>query len=55
MSLKNKLEGLVAQHMDVLESLTPKVLKRVNLLRDIQGLLPKSLLQSIKEQALQFN
>ncbi|XP_039811221.1 nucleosome assembly protein 1;2-like [Panicum virgatum] len=47
MSLKNKLEGLVAQHMDVLESLTPKVLKRVNLLRDIQGLLPKSLLQSM--------
>ncbi|XP_039809416.1 uncharacterized protein LOC120672876 isoform X3 [Panicum virgatum] len=35
MSLKNKLEGLVVQHMDVLESLTPK------------GLLPKSLLQSM--------
>jgi len=34
--VQNKLEGLVAQHMDVLESLTPKVLKRVNLLRDIQ-------------------
>ncbi|KAF8677941.1 hypothetical protein HU200_046297 [Digitaria exilis] len=35
-SLKNKLEGLVAQHTDVLENLTPKVRKRVDVLRDIQ-------------------
>ncbi|CAL4947821.1 unnamed protein product [Urochloa decumbens] len=37
MSLKNKLEGLVAQHTDVLESLAPKVRKRVDVLRDIQS------------------
>ncbi|PAN28894.1 hypothetical protein PAHAL_5G184600 [Panicum hallii] len=36
MSLKNKLEGLVAQHTDVLESLAPKVRKRVDVLRAIQ-------------------
>ncbi|KAF8696196.1 hypothetical protein HU200_037094 [Digitaria exilis] len=35
-SLKNKLEGLVAQHTDMLENLTPKVRKRVDVLRDIQ-------------------
>ncbi|CAO2197877.1 unnamed protein product [Urochloa humidicola] len=37
MSLKSKLEGLVAQHTDVLESLAPKVRKRVDVLRDIQS------------------
>ncbi|PAN28895.1 hypothetical protein PAHAL_5G184600 [Panicum hallii] len=37
MSLKNKLEGLVAQHTDVLESLAPKVRKRVDVLRAIQS------------------
>ncbi|CAL4974429.1 unnamed protein product [Urochloa decumbens] len=37
MSLKNKLEGLVAQHTDALESLAPKVRKRVDVLRDIQS------------------
>ena len=34
--MQNKLEGLVAQHTDVLESLAPKVRKRVDVLRDIQ-------------------
>ncbi|OEL36368.1 Nucleosome assembly protein 1-2 [Dichanthelium oligosanthes] len=37
LSLKSKLERLVAQHTDVLESLAPKVRKRVDLLRDIQS------------------
>jgi hypothetical protein len=33
--VQNKLEGLVAQHTDVLESLTPKVVKFVDALREI--------------------
>jgi hypothetical protein len=33
--VQNKLEGLVAQHTDVLESLTPKVVKFVSALREI--------------------
>ncbi|CAA7025411.1 unnamed protein product [Microthlaspi erraticum] len=36
-ALKNKLQDLAGQHSDVLENLTPKVRKRVDALRDIQG------------------
>ncbi|CAN6332257.1 unnamed protein product [Urochloa humidicola] len=36
-SIKNTLEGLASRHMDVLESLEPKVRKRVEKLREIQG------------------
>ncbi|XP_068648052.1 nucleosome assembly protein 1;2-like isoform X1 [Aristolochia californica] len=35
-ALKNKLQRLAGQHSDVLETLTPKVRKRVEVLRDIQ-------------------
>ncbi|OAY75389.1 nucleosome assembly protein 1;2-like [Ananas comosus] len=35
-ALKNKLQGLAGQHVDVLENLTPKVRKRVEFLREIQ-------------------
>ncbi|AQK95812.1 Nucleosome assembly protein 1-2 [Zea mays] len=36
-SIKNTLEGLASRHTDVLESLEPKVRKRVEKLREIQG------------------
>ncbi|KAK9060515.1 hypothetical protein SSX86_021219 [Deinandra increscens subsp. villosa] len=36
-SLKNKLQNLAGQHTDVLESLSPTVRKRVEVLRDIQS------------------
>ncbi|KAL6609577.1 hypothetical protein ACP70R_039546 [Stipagrostis hirtigluma subsp. patula] len=36
-SIKNTLEGLASRHMDVLESLDPKVRKRVEKLREIQS------------------
>ncbi|GJM89591.1 hypothetical protein PR202_ga05799 [Eleusine coracana subsp. coracana] len=36
-SIKNTLQGLASRHMDVLESLEPKVRKRVEKLREIQG------------------
>ncbi|RWR72606.1 nucleosome assembly protein 1/2 isoform X3 [Cinnamomum micranthum f. kanehirae] len=36
-ALKNKLQHLSGQHSDVLESLTPKVRKRVEVLREIQS------------------
>ncbi|XP_034700439.1 nucleosome assembly protein 1;4-like [Vitis riparia] len=36
-ALKNKLQNLAGQHSDVLENLTPKVRKRVETLREIQG------------------
>ncbi|KAI3678719.1 hypothetical protein L6452_38022 [Arctium lappa] len=36
-ALKNKLQNLAEQHPDVLESLTPPVRKRVEVLREIQG------------------
>ncbi|KAG2617879.1 hypothetical protein PVAP13_3NG258045 [Panicum virgatum] len=36
-SIKNTLEGLASRHMDVLEGLDPKVRKRVEKLREIQG------------------
>ncbi|KAG8380104.1 hypothetical protein BUALT_Bualt07G0158900 [Buddleja alternifolia] len=36
-ALKNKLQNLAGQHADVLESLSPKVRKRVEVLRDIQS------------------
>ncbi|KAJ0964497.1 hypothetical protein J5N97_025635 [Dioscorea zingiberensis] len=36
-SLKNKLQSLVGQHADVLESLPPTVRKRVDVLREIQS------------------
>ena len=35
--LKNKLQNLAGQHSDVLENLTPKVRKRVEVLREIQS------------------
>ncbi|XP_044949624.1 LOB domain-containing protein 6-like [Hordeum vulgare subsp. vulgare] len=35
-SIKNTLQGLAARHTDVLESLEPKVRKRVEALREIQ-------------------
>ena len=34
--VQNKLQHLSGQHSDVLESLTPKVRKRVEVLREIQ-------------------
>ncbi|RCV27022.1 hypothetical protein SETIT_5G292200v2 [Setaria italica] len=37
MSLKNKLEALAAKHTDVLESIAPKIRKRVDVLREIQS------------------
>ncbi|CAM8890253.1 unnamed protein product [Rhodiola kirilowii] len=36
-ALKDKLQSLAGQHSDVLESLTPKVRKRVEVLREIQS------------------
>ncbi|XP_024972367.1 nucleosome assembly protein 1;4-like isoform X2 [Cynara cardunculus var. scolymus] len=36
-ALKNKLQNLAGEHSDVLESLTPAVRKRVEVLRDIQS------------------
>lgn len=36
-ALKNKLQNLAGQHSDVLESLTPTVRKRVEVLREIQS------------------
>ncbi|RYR30136.1 hypothetical protein Ahy_B01g054969 isoform A [Arachis hypogaea] len=36
-ALKNKIQSLAGQHSDVLESLTPSVRKRVEVLREIQG------------------
>ncbi|KAM7274894.1 hypothetical protein ACFE04_016760 [Oxalis oulophora] len=36
-ALKNKLQNLAGQHVDVLESLDPVVRKRVEVLREIQG------------------
>uniref|UniRef100_A0A0E0DU93 Uncharacterized protein n=1 Tax=Oryza meridionalis TaxID=40149 RepID=A0A0E0DU93_9ORYZ len=36
-SIKNTLQGLAARHTDVLESLEPKVRKRVEVLREIQS------------------
>uniref|UniRef100_A0A5B6YZI3 Uncharacterized protein n=1 Tax=Davidia involucrata TaxID=16924 RepID=A0A5B6YZI3_DAVIN len=36
-ALKNKLQNLAGQHSDVLETLTPKVRKRVEFLREIQS------------------
>ncbi|XP_044964887.1 uncharacterized protein LOC123425275 [Hordeum vulgare subsp. vulgare] len=36
-SIKNTLQGLAARHTDVLESLEPKVRKRVEALREIQS------------------
>ncbi|RYR77173.1 hypothetical protein Ahy_A01g001634 isoform E [Arachis hypogaea] len=36
-SLLNKIQSLAGQHSDVLESLTPSVRKRVEVLREIQG------------------
>ncbi|TVU04389.1 hypothetical protein EJB05_50042 [Eragrostis curvula] len=36
-SIKNTLQGLASRHTDVLESLEPKVRKRVEKLREIQG------------------
>ncbi|KAA8540283.1 hypothetical protein F0562_024154 [Nyssa sinensis] len=36
-ALKNKLQNLAGQHSDVLETLTPKVRKRVEVLREIQS------------------
>jgi len=35
-SIKNTLQGLAVRHINVLESLEPKVRKRVEALRDIQ-------------------
>lgn len=34
--MQDKLQGLAAQHTDVLESLAPKARKRVEALREIQ-------------------
>uniref|UniRef100_A0A6I9REL8 Nucleosome assembly protein 12 n=1 Tax=Elaeis guineensis var. tenera TaxID=51953 RepID=A0A6I9REL8_ELAGV len=36
-ALKNKLQSLAGQHADVLETLTPKVRKRVEVLRELQS------------------
>ncbi|XP_077212587.1 nucleosome assembly protein 1;3-like [Tasmannia lanceolata] len=36
-ALKNKLQSLAGQHSDVLENLSPKVRKRVDVLREIQS------------------
>ncbi|KAJ7979335.1 Nucleosome assembly protein [Quillaja saponaria] len=36
-ALKNKIQSLAGQHSDVLENLSPKVKKRVEVLREIQG------------------
>ncbi|XP_010526393.1 PREDICTED: nucleosome assembly protein 1;2-like [Tarenaya hassleriana] len=36
-ALKNKLQNLAGQHSDVLENLTPKIRKRVEVLREIQN------------------
>ncbi|KAI4377444.1 hypothetical protein MLD38_015067 [Melastoma candidum] len=36
-ALKNKLQNLAGQHVDMLENLTPNVRKRVDALREIQG------------------
>uniref|UniRef100_A0A1D1ZF83 Putative nucleosome assembly protein C2D10.11C n=1 Tax=Anthurium amnicola TaxID=1678845 RepID=A0A1D1ZF83_9ARAE len=36
-ALKNKLQSLAGQHSDVLETLSPKVRRRVEVLREIQG------------------
>ncbi|KAK7329012.1 hypothetical protein VNO77_23157 [Canavalia gladiata] len=36
-ALKNKIQNLAGQHSDVLESLSPSVRKRVEVLREIQG------------------
>ncbi|CAH2069684.1 unnamed protein product [Thlaspi arvense] len=36
-ALKNKLQNLAGQHSDVLENLTPKIRRRVEVLREIQG------------------
>ncbi|XAR49930.1 hypothetical protein NMG60_11004115 [Bertholletia excelsa] len=36
-ALKNKLQNLAGQHSDVLETLTPKVRKRVEVLRELQS------------------
>ncbi|KAF7806726.1 nucleosome assembly protein 1;3-like [Senna tora] len=36
-ALKNKIQSLAGQHADVLESLSPNVRKRVEVLREIQG------------------
>lgn len=35
--MQDKLQTLAGQHSDVLESLTPKVRKRVEVLREIQA------------------
>lgn len=35
-SIKNTLQGLAVRHIDMLESLKPKVRKRVEVLREIQ-------------------
>jgi hypothetical protein len=42
--VQNKLEGLVAQHTDVLENLAPKVRKRVDVLREIQVIRSESMM-----------
>ncbi|CAA7062468.1 unnamed protein product [Microthlaspi erraticum] len=36
-ALKNKLQNLAGEHSDVLENLTPKIRRRVEVLREIQG------------------
>ncbi|XP_027333923.1 nucleosome assembly protein 1;3-like isoform X4 [Abrus precatorius] len=36
-ALKNKIQNLAGQHSDILESLSPNVRKRVEVLREIQG------------------
>ncbi|KAI4344529.1 hypothetical protein L6164_011744 [Bauhinia variegata] len=36
-ALKNKIQSLAGQHSDILESLSPDVRKRVDVLREIQG------------------
>lgn len=36
-ALKNKLQSLAGQHADVMETLSPKVKKRVEVLKEIQG------------------
>ncbi|MGR2462800.1 hypothetical protein ACUX4R_28485, partial [Salmonella enterica] len=36
-ALKSKIQSLAGQHSDILESLSPVVRKRVDILREIQG------------------
>lgn len=42
--VQNKLEALAAKHTDVLESLAPKIRKRVDVLREIQVIQSESLM-----------